>query len=307
MDIKNMKKNINNSLQFLDNEYIYCIIVVILVLYNSLLFMNINDFFSNVYKFGIIRVIVLLLILYISQKSYLIALLFAMSYILSIYFDREKVDNTENFLNDEENSIPQGINDMDDNSLIYDSQQINPNHKINNQNNINVESMKNMRNEEFNNMMNEEEVSDENMLESMGNMNQEDVSDENMLESMGNMNEEHIGDENMLESMGNMNEEHIGDENMLESMGNMNQKHISGENMLESMGNMNQKHISGENMLESMTNKNNMKNNLSKDECIQNYTPLHESVGNVCEPVATFKDEYNAQGLNYPIGYNIGN
>ena len=256
MDIKNMTKNINNSLQFLDNEYIYCIIVVILVLYNSLLFMNINDFFSNIYKFGIIRVIVLLLILYISQKSYLIALLFAMSYILSIYFDREKVDNTENFLNDEENNIPQGINDMDDNSLIYDSQQINPNHKINNQNNINVENMKNMNNEAFNNMMNKEEVSDENMLESMGNMNQEDVDDENMLESMGNMNK---------------------------------------------------KHINGGNMLESMANKNNMMNNLSKDECIQNYTPLHESVGNVCEPVATFKDEYNAQGLNYPIGYNIGN
>jgi hypothetical protein len=40
------------------------------------------------------------------------------------------------------------------------------------------------------------------------------------------------------------------------------------------------------------------------DECLQNYVPMFESVGDVCSPTATFKNELNAQGLNYPEGYN---
>ena len=38
---------------------------------------------------------------------------------------------------------------------------------------------------------------------------------------------------------------------------------------------------------------------------IQNYNPIFQSVGNVCEPVKTFKNELNAQGLlNYPEAYH---
>jgi hypothetical protein len=37
--------------------------------------------------------------------------------------------------------------------------------------------------------------------------------------------------------------------------------------------------------------------------CMQTYTPIFESVGDVCSPTATFKNEFNAQGLNYPEGY----
>ena len=139
MDIKNFAKGLTNSLKILDNQHVYCAIVVILFLYNSLLFININDFFSNIYKFGIVRVIVLLLILYTSQKSYLISLLLAMSYILSIYFDREKVHNTENFFNNDEDSAPKGINDMinSNNALTYDSEEINQNSVMNDQNMMN--------------------------------------------------------------------------------------------------------------------------------------------------------------------------
>ena len=66
--------------------------------------------------------------------------------------------------------------------------------------------------------------------------------------------------------------------------------------------------VSLQNVMESMTNKNekNMMNNtLTETECLQNYKPKFDSVGNVCSPVATFNDEFNAQGLNYPIGYNV--
>ena len=45
-------------------------------------------------------------------------------------------------------------------------------------------------------------------------------------------------------------------------------------------------------------------NMLTENECIQNYVPQYESVGNVCSPTATFKNEFNTQGLNYPEGFN---
>jgi hypothetical protein len=235
MDIKNFAKGLTNSLKILDNQHVYCIIVVILFLYNSLLFININDFFSNIYKFGIVRVIVLLLILYTSQKSYLISLLLAMSYILSIYFDREKVHNTENFFNNEEDSAPKGINDMinSNNALTYDSEEINQNKMMNDQNMINSS---------------------------------------NKIESFAAHEEEH-----MIHS-----EQHMphGEEHMM--------KH---QNVMESMSNMNEKNM--------------MNNTLTETECLQNYKPKFDSVGNVCSPVATFNDEFNAQGLNYPIGYNV--
>ena len=235
MDLKNFAKGLTNSLKILDNQHVYCAIVVILFLYNSLLFININDFFSNIYKFGIVRVIVLLLILYTSQKSYLISLLLAMSYILSIYFDREKVHNTENFFNNEEDSAPKGINDMinSNNALTYDSEKINQNSMMNDQNMINSS---------------------------------------NNIESFAAHEEENMthGEEHMPH----------GEEHMM--------KH---QNVMESMTNKNEKNM--------------MNNTLTETECLQNYKPKFDSVGNVCSPVATFNDEFNAQGLNYPIGYNV--
>jgi len=40
------------------------------------------------------------------------------------------------------------------------------------------------------------------------------------------------------------------------------------------------------------------------ESCMQNYTPRFESVGDECSPTATFKNELNAQGLNFPEGFN---
>jgi hypothetical protein len=38
--------------------------------------------------------------------------------------------------------------------------------------------------------------------------------------------------------------------------------------------------------------------------CMKNYVPRFESVGDVCSPAATFKNEFNTQGLNSPMGFN---
>jgi len=250
MDIKNFAKGLTNSLKILDNQHVYCIIVVILFLYNSLLFININDFFSNIYKFGIVRVIVLLLILYTSQKSYLISLLLAMSYILSIYFDREKVHNTENFFNNEESIAPKGINDMinSNNALTYDSEEINQNK---------IESF--------------EDDGRGGRGGYAGGGHKDDEKDDGHEDSRS-VRERFVahGEEHMLH----------GEEHMM--------KH---QNIMESMSNMNEKNM--------------MNNTLTETECLQNYKPKFDSVGNVCSPVATFNDEFNAQGLNYPIGYNV--
>ena len=176
-----------------------------------------------------------------------------MSYILSIYFDREKVHNTENFFNNEEDSAPKGINDMinSNNALTYDSEEINQNKMMN----------------------------DQNMMNSS-----------NTIENFTAHGEEHMthGEEHMTH----------GEEHMM--------KH---QTVMESMSNKNDKNMmKRQTVMESMTNKNDknmMNNTLTETECLQNYKPKFDSVGNVCSPVATFNDEFNEQGLNYPIGYNV--
>ena len=317
MDIKNFAKGLTNSLKILDNQYVYCIIVVILFLYNSLLFININDFFSNIYKFGIVRVIVLLLILYTSQKSYLISLLLAMSYILSIYFDREKVHNTENFFNNEEESAPKGINDMinSNNALTYDSEKINQNKMMNDQNMINTSN----KIESF-----EDDGrgggrggggrggggyagggyaggghKDDNGDKDDGRRH-EDKGGERVRERFeddgrgrgGGRGGGGGGAIHRREDDGDNDDQERfvahGEEHMLHGEEQHMMKH---QNVMESMSNMNEKNM--------------MNNTLTETECLQNYKPKFDSVGNVCSPVATFNDEFNAQGLNYPIGYNV--
>ena len=40
------------------------------------------------------------------------------------------------------------------------------------------------------------------------------------------------------------------------------------------------------------------------ESCMQNYTPKYETISDVCNPTATFKNELNAQGLNFPEGFD---
>ena len=48
-------------------------------------------------------------------------------------------------------------------------------------------------------------------------------------------------------------------------------------------------------------------NRLPKNACMQMYEPKFQEVSDVCSPVATYKDEFNAQGLNFPEGFNSPN
>lgn len=252
MDSNNFSKGLRNSLKFLDNEFVYWIVVIILFLYNTCIFMNINEFFSNIYEFGIVRVIVLLLILYVSQKSYLIALLLAMSYLLSVKFNKE---NFESIMNNQNS-----IHDSE-----YDG-------SLNNQmDQDNSEEM-----EKYNNNMIDSSAMDFNTDDQKMSMDNE-LSDKTSDEVEGFNN-------NLLVSQSmNLSEEE-------QDMGVNNQ--LDDTKMKEN--------FSSQESSDSM-----MDNSLNKNECLQNYDPEHQKVGDVCSPVATFEGEYNTQGLNYPIGYNI--
>ena len=92
-NMKNFKKAWMSSLSFLDNSYVNTSICIILVLYCSTIFDNINAFVGNLYNYSVIKIIVLLLIVYTSQKDTNIAILLAMSYLISISY----MVNTENF------------------------------------------------------------------------------------------------------------------------------------------------------------------------------------------------------------------
>jgi len=93
MKIKNVDNTLENidstvlkSLSLLDNSNVYISIVFILFLYNTCIFKNINNLVSEYYEYPTIRVIVLLLIIYIARKSCLIAILLAISFIISLNY-----------------------------------------------------------------------------------------------------------------------------------------------------------------------------------------------------------------------------
>ena len=83
---KNFKKVWMNSLSFLDNSIVQSVITIVLVLYCSTIFDNINSFIGNLYNFSIIKLIILLLIVYVSPKDITIAILLGLSYVISLSY-----------------------------------------------------------------------------------------------------------------------------------------------------------------------------------------------------------------------------
>ena len=200
MELKNVNKALKNSLNFLDNQYIYSVLVIILVLYNSLLFTNINNFVGNIYNFGVVRVLVLILILYVVQKDVLLGILLAMSYLLST-----GLSSSENFQSmvapDDEEGLPEAPTGTSPNPVTSDDTE------------PFIPSM----------IDNAPPVKSTKLRNAVDNVNEEDVS---------------------------------------------------------------------------------MTNSLSNVNCLNNYTPNNEGVGNVCSSMDTYNNEYNTQGLNYPIGFD---
>ena len=211
-NMKGMKKIWNSSLAFLDNCYLNAIIVIILVLYSSTIFDNINSFIGNMYNLSIIKLIVLLLIIYVMPKDPTIGVLLAVSYLVSLKYS----DHYENFTH---------------------------------------EGGKRDRRESF----------------SLPGFQIPDDTKESFTP---------FSDSNSSNSS-----------NFDMKFPNIDMGSKSSDKFDMKFPNI------GEN------NKQNHKVN-SNEACMQNYVPKFESVGNVCSPTATFKNELNAQGLNFPEGFN---
>ena len=198
--MKNIKKVWLGSLGFLDNCYINSIILIILLLYCSTIFENINSFIGNLYNFSIVKLVILLLIIYVTPKDPTIGIFLGLSYIISLHFSQV---NTENFV----------LND----------------YILPNKNNSDSEEVK----------------------ESFFPLNNSDSED-------------------VKESFFPLNN-------------NYTETTDSGY------------HKESENY----------ENN--ENACLNNYNPHYEAVGDVCNPVATFQNELNAQGINHISGFNESN
>jgi hypothetical protein len=88
--MNNIKQTISKSLSFLDNTHINLSIIIILILYCSQLFLNINHSIEILYKYNVVKFLILLVIVFIANKDTNIAILLAISYVISL-------SNIENF------------------------------------------------------------------------------------------------------------------------------------------------------------------------------------------------------------------
>jgi hypothetical protein len=91
MDTKGMKslqRGISGSLSCMDNIYVKVIIYVVLILYSSTIFENINMYVGSLYKYSFVKIIVLLLIVALSMKCPAMGILLAISYVISIIYEK---------------------------------------------------------------------------------------------------------------------------------------------------------------------------------------------------------------------------
>ena len=86
MDMKGLQKGVSGSLSCMDNIYVKVIIYVVLILYSSTIFENINMYVGSLYKYSFVKIIVLLLIVALSMKCPAMGILLAISYVISIIY-----------------------------------------------------------------------------------------------------------------------------------------------------------------------------------------------------------------------------
>jgi hypothetical protein len=295
---KNIKKMWMNSLGFLDNCVINTIIVVVLLLYSSTIFSNINMAVANLYNFSIVKLIVLLLIIYVSKKDPTIGILLALSYLVSINYQI----NNENFYADPTSTS--STSNMSDDILGSMRQMVDTG--------MNPGGVK--KTSGFTNK-NDNGSEDSFVGEMKGTLNVDPMegvtlNGDGVGAGVGNGIVDGVG-----ELVGNgFTDTFTGSEHFFPMMNS-----VSGEteqpvykNMRSTQNNasypMNQQinqqmnQQMNQQTINTRMNKNMRNNNTS---CMQTYVPQFESVGDVCNPVATFQNELNAQGLNTPEGFNL--
>jgi hypothetical protein len=91
--MKSVDKCWNDSLSFMDNIYLKIVLYIVLILYSSTYFEDINIYVSNLYKkYKFLNIIVLLLIVYLGRACPVIGILLGISYAISLTYYTENYD-----------------------------------------------------------------------------------------------------------------------------------------------------------------------------------------------------------------------
>ena len=91
--MKSVDKCWNDSLSFMDNIYIKIVLYIVLILYSSTYFEDINIYVANLYKkYKFLNIIVLLLIVYLGRACPVIGILLGISYAISLTYYTENYD-----------------------------------------------------------------------------------------------------------------------------------------------------------------------------------------------------------------------
>ena len=84
LTLKTVKNAWAKSLSVLDNPYVNLTLVIVLILYASKMFGNINEVINGLYQYTFVKLLVLLIIVYVAPKDTNIAILLAISYVMSL-------------------------------------------------------------------------------------------------------------------------------------------------------------------------------------------------------------------------------
>lgn len=256
---KNIKKFWMSSLSCLDNNMLNCVIVFILFLYCSTIFDNINSFVGGLYNLSVVRLIVLLLIIYVAPKDTTIAILLAISYLISMNY----MTNNEHYKDNK--------SDSDSSNLL-----------------------KNIKHNELTHEMTHKNVMPNEPFAPLMLSNNQDFNEQQLLGMDNEMTRSSVMTPEPFSSSNKKDRKRMTEKKQ-------NEHFFPLTNMEDNqMDNRLTDNVNMETKRRDVGNSNNV-----TSSCMDMYVPQFESVGNVCEPTATFKGELNAQGLNYPEGFGI--
>jgi len=109
--MKSVDKCWNDSLSFMNNIYVKVVLYVVLILFSSTYFENINIYFGNLHKnYKFLNIVVLLLIVYLGRACPVIGILLGISYVISL-----------NYMSSKENFFPSFFRTNNDNNEKFTS------------------------------------------------------------------------------------------------------------------------------------------------------------------------------------------
>lgn len=266
--MKSIRKMWESSLSFLDNHLLNSIIVFVLILYCSTIFDNINAFFGKLYNFSIVKLVVLLLVVYVSPKDTTIAILLAISYLVSMYYSVNETFIAPAGFTDNAQQLAGMEKEMTQPSVFVPEPFVAPDNMDNNAQQL---------------MGMEREMTEKNVYTPEAFVTSEEMTD---------MKEKIHQDKLRLKKM-----KHEYKKEHFFPMMEMSGSESSYDTRLDNV-NMETKKKMYKNVNSTMSTD-------ATQACMDMYVPQFESVGNVCEPTATYKGELNAQGMNFPEGFDF--